>query len=108
VEIGEPSPVPKTFAAEEWFADDLLGLLHEHPHLKHLRVRRRGSVLTIVSGPKGDSVPHARVCRISSQLWILEIATHTGNWQPTGHRALLPDLARTLVEGFPWVLAPIG
>lgn len=99
--------MPKTFLAEEWLADDLVDVLHEHPQLKHLRVRRRGSTLTIESGPRRDSTPHARVCRVSSQLWILEIATHTGEWQPTGHRALLRDLARTVVDEFPWVLTPI-
>lgn len=95
-------------AADEDDAEDLLTLLHEHRELRHLRVRRRGSALTIESGSKTDAALHVRLRRATKHLWTLEIATHTGRWQPTGDRAVMPDLVRLLLQQFPWVLAPVG
>jgi hypothetical protein len=100
--------VPKTFAADQDDADDLLDLLHEQPGLRHLRVRRRGAVLTIESGARTDPAAHARLRRVSAQLWVLEIATHMEEWRPTGHRAVMADLAQILLKQFPWVLAAVG
>jgi hypothetical protein len=96
-----------TLPAEQDDADDLLALLHANKDLHHLRVRRRGGVLTIESGPKNDAVLHARLRRVTKHLWTAEVATHMGAWQPSGLRAQLPDIARTLQERFPWILAPI-
>ena len=100
--------MPAVPAADKYDADDLLDLLRAHRELKHLRVRRHGALLTIESGPKADPISHARLRRLTKHLWTLEVATHMGAWQPTGQRALMPDLVRMLVQDFPWVLAPIG
>jgi hypothetical protein len=89
-------------------AEDLLALLHEQPALRHLRVRRRGSVLTVESGSKTDPALHVRLCRATKHLWTLEVATHTGRWQPTGERRTMPALVQLLCQRFPWVLAPLG
>lgn len=95
-------------AADEDDADDLLELLHAHRELKHLRVRRRGVVLTIESGQKADAASHARLRRATKQLWTLEIATHMETWQLTGERGSMRHLVDILVEQFPWVLASVG
>jgi hypothetical protein len=100
--------VPTLPPAHQDDADDLLDLLHAHRGLKHLRVRRRGTVLTIESGPKTDAIAHARLCRATKQLWTLEVASHMGAWQLTGQRGTMADLARMLVQDFQWVLAPVG
>jgi hypothetical protein len=100
--------VPTAPPADQDDADDLLDLLHADENLGHLRVRRRGSVLTIESGPKSDPVPHARLRRATKSLWTLEVATHTGSWQPTGLRGLMPDVVRTLLQRFSWILVPIA
>jgi hypothetical protein len=97
--------VPTPLRAEQDDADDLLELLHAKRDLRHLRVRRRGDALTIESGPKGDAVAHARLRRVTKHLWTLEVATHMGDWQPSGLRSLLPDIVRHLEQQFPWVLA---
>jgi len=77
-----------------------------NPICATFRVRRRGGVLTIESGPKNDAVDHARLRRVSKHLWTLEVATHMGDWQATGWRSPLPELVRTLEQQFPWVLIP--
>ena len=98
--------MPKPPHADQDDADDLSELLHAEPNLAHLRVRRRGSVLTIESGPKDDALQHARLRRVTLHKWTLEVATHMGEWQVTGLREPLPDLVRTLQLQFPWVLVP--
>jgi hypothetical protein len=100
--------VPAAPPADQDDADDLLDLLHANEDLGHLRVRRRGSALTIESGPKPDPVPHARLRRVTKNLWTLEVATHMGSWQPTGLRDLMPNVVRTLLQRFPWILMPIA
>jgi hypothetical protein len=98
--------VPTLPPAEQDDADDVLELLHANRDLRHLRVRRRGGVLTIESGPKDDVISHARLRRVTKHLWTLEVATHMEHWQSTGLRSLLPDLVRALEQQFPWVLVP--
>lgn len=93
-------------SADQDDADDLLELLHVERELRHLRVRRRAGVLTIESGPKDDTVSHARLRRVTKHLWTLEVASHMGDWQATGLRSLMPDVMRTLQHQYPWVLAP--
>lgn len=75
--------------------------------LSHLRVIKRGALLTIVSGPEHDKVPHARLRRVSPQRWALEMPTHTGRWQPTGLTGTLQDSLRMLTDNFGWTLEPI-
>ncbi|WP_437949187.1 hypothetical protein WME98_52930 [Sorangium sp. So ce296] len=74
---------------------------------KNLRARKRGELVVIESGPDDDPIPHARLRRDTVQLWRLEIATHTGRWEPTGIRAPLKDILDVLVHDFPWVLTPV-
>lgn len=106
--MSDTHPVTALPPADQADVDDLIDLLHASADLRHLRVRRRGGVLTIESGPKGDPVSHARLRRVTKQWWTLEVATHTGDWQPTGLRCPMPELVRTLQQEFPWVLAPIA
>jgi len=99
--------MPKPPYADQDDADDLLELLHTERDLTHLRVRRRGGVLTIESGPKDDVVQHARLRRVTQHKWTLEVATHMGEWQATGLREPMPVLVQTLKQQFPWVLTPL-
>jgi hypothetical protein len=80
--------------------------LHEYEGLGHLRVSARGDVLTIESGPKTDPVRHARLRRETVSLWSLEMATHSGRWEPTPLRDTKDRLVVALVEQFGWVLTP--
>lgn len=76
--------------------------------LEHLRVRKRGDLLVIESGPKGDPVKHARLRRVTKQWWTIEIATHTGQWQDAGLREARMKVLDRLIAEFPWVLTPIA
>jgi len=93
-------------AADEDDAEDLRDLLHGDPELRHLRVRKRAAVLTVESGPNKDPVQHVRLRRITLHKWTLEIATHMGDWQPTGDRAFMKDLVVLIREQCRWVLRP--
>ena len=97
--------------AERWRADkddveEVTDFLTARRKLRHLRVRRRGPLLTLESGSTDDPIPHARFRRTSVHLWTLECATHTGRWERTGYRATLAKLLTLLTKELPWVLAP--
>jgi hypothetical protein len=93
--------------AEEAHAADLCLLLARYPHLRHLRVRQRADTLTLESGPEVDPVKHVRFRRVASHLWIAEVASHTGRWQPSGLRGHLDMLLQSFVNDFSWTLTPI-
>lgn len=80
--------------------------LAEYEGLSHLRVRARGAVLTIESGPENDPHAHARLRRETVSLWSLDMAGRGGRWESTGLRDLRPTLVTALVEQFGWVLTP--
>ena len=97
--------MPK-FHADEFDEKRLKALLRERKPLKHLRVRRRGDMLTLESGATADPHAHARLRKVSQSLWILEMPSHT-RWQPTPFRETMEPLLAILVESFAWTLAPI-
>jgi len=79
----------------------------EKHKLNHLRVRTRGDLLVIESGPKSNPVPHIRLRRATRQWYTLEIATHTGRWERVPIRARANELFQTVIQQFPWALTPI-
>ena len=96
--------MPK-LAAEDYHADELQEAL-ALGGFTHLRVRRRGDLLTIESGAKGrEPFPHARVRRETVHLWRLEMPTSTGRWQTTPIRDLSDNIVAALIFEFAWALA---
>lgn len=95
------------YPADEIDVDGTEAFLRQHG-LEHLRVRKRGDTLTLLSGPDNDPIPHARLRRVSSQWWSLEMPTHTGRWDRTPLRAPRLAVLTALVEQFPWTLTPIA
>lgn len=87
------------FDAEE-LADDLADL-----GFKHLRVRRRGPLLTIESGSRTDPDVHARLRRETVSLWRLEMPTSPG-WEPTPYREPMERHLTRLTTELAWALAP--
>lgn len=77
-----------------------------YPDLSHLRVRRRGDLLTLESGPPEDLRRHARLRRVTVHLWCLEMPTSSNRWSPTPFRDQLQVLLKMLTQQFPWTLAP--
>lgn len=73
----------------------------------HLRARRRGRVVTVESGPKGDAVPHVRFRRDTVHPWWLEMPASRNRWEKTPYRATLDDLIGLIKTQFPWTLAKL-
>lgn len=97
--------MPKLTADEThvWSVQDFLDA---HPELDHLRPRKRGDTITLESGPKGDALPHARIRRVTSQWWVLEMPDRTGRWATVPElRAPIREILDVLREQFSWVLA---
>ena len=101
---------PRTTAPRAPDTDDDVRAVEQffrrRPKLAHIRVRHRGALITLESGPPDDPIPHARLRRMTGQLWQLEIASHMGRWQPTPLRAARDALLEALVTDFGWVLTP--
>jgi|SRR5690349_21676215 hypothetical protein len=79
--------------------------LRQHHDLAHVRVRHRAPLITLESGPADDPVLHARLRRLAVNFWQLEMATHTGRWEPTPFRASREELLELLLGNFGWTLA---
>jgi hypothetical protein len=94
-------------AAEPHHATQVTTLLHREG-AKHLRTRKHGVALIVESGPAGDPTKHFRLRRDTVHLWRLDMATHTGRWEPTPFRGQLGELVAMVVESFPWTIAPIA
>jgi len=104
--------MPKFLASEpgteNMYADELREELAAMDGLGHLRVRRHSDLLILESGPKHDPIAHARFRRVAVHLWRLEIAAHTGEWQPTGLRGKLDAMVAALTTEFGWTLTDIA
>ena len=98
--------MPRRPHAEPWHADALRSRLHARG-LDHLRVRKRGAVLTIESGPDEQPWPHARLKRDTVHLWTLDMAVRGGRWETTPFRGTMDELVAILVDDFPWTIAAI-
>ena len=103
--VGGQPPMAK-LTAEPRDADALESFLHAQGYT-HLRVRRRAAVLTIESGPSDDPHPRARLRRVTTQYWTLEMPHHSGRWDHTPFRGLRADVQALLVDTFPWTIAPL-
>lgn len=97
--------MPK-YNADPHHISQLTALLHERGG-EHLRVRKRGAVLTIESGDKVNPWPHARLRRDTVHLWLLEMAVRGGRWERTPFRGLMNELVDALFDDFPWTIAPV-
>ena len=96
--------MPK-LTAEQRDADALESFLHQQG-LKHLRVRRRADLLTIESAPVDDPIQHARLRRVTAQLWQLEMSSQPQRWETTPFRGARAQVQQLLVDSFPWMLEP--
>lgn len=106
--LGDPLQVDMAKLSVQYDLGETERQLAAYDGLSHLRVRARGAVLTIESGPRDDPHPHARLRRETATLWSLEMAGCSGRWEPTGLRDARAKLVQALVEQFGWVLEPIG
>jgi hypothetical protein len=93
--------------ADELDVSGTANFLAGRPELAHIRVRKHGALVILESGPEHDPYAHARLRRITSQWWTLEMPTHAGRWEKTPFRAPRRDVLAMLVEQFGWTLQPM-
>jgi hypothetical protein len=98
--------MPKLLA-EDPHVDQVTQAFAEYEGLEHLRVRRRADLVVVESGEAEDPVLHARFRRVATRTWALEMATHTGRWQPSGVTGTLERVVEALIQDFGWTLAQI-
>jgi hypothetical protein len=98
--------MPKLLAEDSHVAH-VTQALAAYEGLEHLRVRRRADLVVVESGHAADPVPHARFRRVAAHIWVLEMATHSGRWQPSGVRGALDRLVEALIHDFGWTLSRI-
>jgi len=103
--MSRPRTTRNTAAKSDDDARAVEHFLRQHPDLAHIRVRHHARLITLESGPADDPVLHARLRRLAATLWQLEMATHTGRWEPTPFRASREDLLKLLLGNFGWTLA---
>ena len=72
--------------------------------LAHLRVKKYGKSLMLLSGPESGPQKHARFTHISGNDWGLSFPRHTGKWEKTPFTGTLGELLDTLVTNFPFYL----
>ena len=95
------------YHAESYHPGQIERFLHERG-FTHLRAKKRGSAVTITSGPDHDPVKHFRVRRDTVHLWYLDMADHRGRWERTPYREDLVALLQRVVDSFHWVLSPVA
>jgi hypothetical protein len=98
--------MPKILA-EDGHVEQVTQAFATYEGLEHLRVRRRADLVVVESGEAQDPIPHARFRRVGANLWMLEMATHTSRWQPSGVRGVLDRLIEALIQDFGWTLSRI-
>jgi hypothetical protein len=78
-------------------ARTLAEVLYQHG-LAHLRVSKRGTSLTVVSGPEAASEPEVRLVHVPPRRWRLDLRHHAGRWEQTHFVGTMSELIRTAVE----------
>ena len=104
--MSRPPPMPKVLA-EDGHVAQVRQAFASYEGLEHLRVRRRADLVVVESGLADDPIAHARFRRVAARIWVLEMATHTGRWQPSGVRGPLESLVEALITDFGWTLSRI-
>ena len=78
--------------------------LHEKK-LNHLKVTKRGVNIVIYSeDDDGGKENRCRFTYIKSRLFIMNMANHSGKWEPTPFEGTLEELLGMVIEQFPWTL----
>jgi hypothetical protein len=96
-----------SLAAQPHHATQVERLLHRRGGA-HLRARTRGPAVLVESGPSAAPVKHFRLRRDTVHLWRLDMATHSGRWEPTPFRAQIDQLVTAVIDDFPWTIASIA
>ena len=73
--------------------------------LTHLKVAKRGVNIVIYSDDEsGGKDNRCRFTYIKPGRFILNMANHSGRWEPTPFEGALDELLEMVIEQFPWTL----
>jgi len=72
--------------------------------LTHLHVAIRGSSIVIYSEYEKEKENRCRFTKIRRGLYIMNMANHSGKWEPVPFEGDLPELVNMVIEQFPWIL----
>ena len=76
----------------------------QEKNLTHLKVTKRGANIVVYSEDESGKTNRCRFTNIKSGLYILNMAKHTGKWEPTPFEGHLEELLEMVTEQFPWTL----
>lgn len=85
-------------------AEELEEVLARYEGLDHLRVKKRGDSLTILSGDGADPNFHARITHLGRGEWGLSLPHPTGRWEKTPFRGPMNEVIETVVTNLPFYL----
>jgi len=86
---------------DEFAADNLQELLENGKGFEHLRVRKRGKSLILISGEGDQEQKHASFTWLGRNVWGLSMPKHTGRWEKTPFTGTLEELLDLLTSMFP-------
>ena len=86
----------------------LSSVLRRRKGLEHLRVKKHGVSLILLSGEGRDEVKHAKLTSLGKENWGLSLPRHTGRWERTPYVGTLDYLLKVLLTDLGFYLAPIS
>lgn len=90
----------------QFAAEDLQMLVDKREGLGHIKVKKHGKSLKLMSdGPDGLE-PHARFTDIGRDLYRLDLPGHNGRWRQTPYSGSMEELLDTLIGQLGWHLEP--
>jgi len=72
--------------------------------LNHLKVTKRGVNIAIYSEDEKGKDNRCRFTYIRPGVFILNMANHTGRWEPTPFEGSIEELLKMVIEQFPWTI----
>ena len=72
--------------------------------LNHLKVTKRGVNIVVYSADESGKENRCRFTYIKPGVFILNMANHSGRWEPTPFEGTLEELLEMVIEQFPWTL----
>jgi hypothetical protein len=94
--------------ADNQSCDDLAALLRRYDGLDHLRVKKYGDSLILLSGKGRNEQKHAKLTSLGRQQWGLSLPRHTGRWERTPYVGTMDAVLDALINDLGFYLTPIS
>jgi len=87
----------------KWTSDTVERELRQKGY-DYLKTAARGSHIVIYTEENGEKVNRSRLTKLKGDTFMLGMADHRGNWEPTPYEGNVKELISMLTEQFPWAL----